>query len=99
MTDSNIFVAAEAIPLASLPDIKMEQRKGDTTLRVTVTVNAAFSAAQIAACGVIGSQTTIGIGVTGGTCIYTGPVSGFGTRPSYSIVQIENAVCTFAPEQ
>ncbi len=99
MTNSNIFVSGEAIPLASLPDMKIEQRKGDTTLRVTVTVNAAFSAAQIAACGVIGSQTTIGIGVTGGTCIYTGMVSGFGLRPSYSMVQIENAVCTFEPEQ
>jgi len=99
LTDSNIFVAGYAVPLASLPDIKIEQKKGETTLRVTVTINAAFSAAQIAACSVIGEETTIGLGGSSGTCIYTGTVSGFGTRPSYSIVQIENAVCTFVPGQ
>ena len=87
MTYSNISIAGEAIPLAALPDIKIEQRKAEITYRVTVTVDVAFSSAIIAACGM---RATITISI--GNANFTGVVTGFGCRAGYSIVQIDHAV-------
>lgn len=82
-----ISLASEAIPASSLPSIKIELRQGDTNYKVTLSIDAAFSAAQIAACGV-GESVAIAVD----TVTYTGTVSGFGCRSGYSVVQIEDAV-------
>jgi hypothetical protein len=58
--------------------------------------NAAFSTAQIAAC-VLGSTVAIGVSVPSGELVWTGTVSGFGTRPGYSKIVIVDAVVTFVP--
>lgn len=98
MPNSAIFIATEAIPLASLPDCKTELRKGETTYRCTVTASAAFSAAQIAAC-VIGEELTIGLSIPGGMLNFVGTVHGFGCRAGYSTVQITEAAAAFVPEE
>lgn len=87
---ATIYLAGEAIPVASIPDINIEQRKGETTYRVTVTIDSSFSVTQIAACGV---GATVAIAIDGIT--WTGTVTGFGVRPGYSIVQIVGATCAY----
>lgn len=86
---ATIKLAGIEVPIASIPDLDIEQRKGESTYRVTLTIDASFTAAQIAACGV-GQSVSIEIdGIT-----WTGAVSGFGVRPGYSIVQIKDVICT-----
>lgn len=87
MPTPTISLAAEAVPAASLPSLKIEIRQGETAYKVTLSIDAAFSAAQIAACGV-GASVAIAVD----SITYTGTVSGFGCRSGYSIVQIEDAV-------
>lgn len=89
MTNSNISITGEFLPLSSLPDIKIEQRKGETFFKVTVTIDTAFSSTIIADCTIGASIAIVISGVT-----YTGIVEGFGCRPGHSILQIMNAVCT-----
>lgn len=88
MTDSLIKINNEAIPIASLPDAKIELRKGETVYRVTVTIDAAFSSSIIAVC-TIGSPMNIMIeNVT-----YNGIIDAFGVRPGSSTIQVVNATC------
>jgi hypothetical protein len=88
MTSSGISVAGEIIALANLPDIMIERRKGETLFRVTVSIDAAFSSAIIAACGIGETITIADSGIS-----YTGTVNGFGCRTGFSIVQITEATC------
>lgn len=86
------------MPLASLPDFMIELRKGETTYRVTVTINTAFTATQLAGC-IVGASLILGLKITGGMINYTGTVSGYGCRAGYSIVQIDTATCDVVPDQ
>ena len=81
-----ISIAGVALPIASLPDFNAELRKGDTTWRITVTVDTAFASTIITAC-VIGA--TIAIAVDG--ISWTGVVTGFGVRTGSSTLQITGA--------
>lgn len=92
MTASNISIVGESIPLASLPDIKIEQRKGEVLFRVTVTVDTTFSPTIIATCG-MNATVIIKVGIMS----FTGTVDGFGCRPSYSIVQVTGATVSCVP--
>jgi hypothetical protein len=88
MTASNILIENEDIPLASLPDVQIERRKGLSTYIVTVTVDTTFSSTILDNC-TIGNEITIKVdGVS-----YLGTISGFGCRTGHSIVQIEEATC------
>lgn len=81
-----ITVAGTALNTADLPDIYIEMRKGETTYRVTVTIDAAFASAIITACA-IGATVVIALdGVS-----YSGVVTGFGCRAGSSTVQITGA--------
>jgi hypothetical protein len=88
MTDSLIKINNEAIPIASLPDCKIELRKGETTYRVTVSIDAAFSSSIIAVC-TIGSPMYIEVG----DVTYNGIIDAFGVRPGASTIQVVNATC------
>jgi hypothetical protein len=88
MTDSLIKINSEAIPISSLPDAKIELRKGETTYRVTVSIDAVFSSSIIAVC-TIGSLMNI----TVEDVTYNGVIDGFGVRPGFSIIQVVNATC------
>lgn len=84
-----ISIAGVALVPANLPDLKIELRKGLTTYRVTVTIDAAFAAPIITAC-TIGS--TVAVAVDG--ISWTGTVTGFGCRQGSSTLQITGATCT-----
>lgn len=81
-----ITVAGTALNTADLPDICIEMRKGETTYRVTVTIDAAFAAAIITACTI---GATVAIAVDG--ISFSGTVTGFGCRTGASTVQITGA--------
>jgi hypothetical protein len=88
MTVSGIEIENEDIPIASLPDVQIERRKGLSTYIVTVTIDTAFSSTILDNC-TIGNEITIKVdGVS-----YLGTISGFGCRTGHSIVQIEEATC------
>lgn len=81
-----ISIAGVALAAADLPDIDIELRKGLTTWRVTVTIDAAFASAIITACTI---GATVAVAVDGIT--YSGTVTGFGTRTGSSTLQITGA--------
>jgi hypothetical protein len=83
----DIYLAGELIPADHLTDFKLVMGREDTAFKIVISVRAAFTNTQIAAC-VIGSiVSVIANGVT-----YTGTVTGFGCREAYSVCQIDEAV-------
>lgn len=88
MSTPTISLAAETIPSASLPHLLVEIRQGEDDYKVSLSVDAAFSDAQIAACTVGASVAIAASGVT-----WTGTVVSFCCRSGYSNIVIEDAVC------
>ena len=88
MSTPTIYLATEAVPAASLPHLTISVRQGEDDYKVKLQIDAAFSDAQIAAC-LVGSTASIAVG----GMTYTGTVTGFGSRPGYSVVVIEDASC------
>jgi hypothetical protein len=83
---ANIYLAGELIPAANLPDFKATMGRGSATFKVVVTSLGAFTVNQIAACMSGQSVTAIVGGVP-----FTGAVTNFSCRESYSMCQIDEA--------
>lgn len=86
MVTPTITLAGEAIPAASLPDLSIVIDQGESYYTVSISIDAAFSNAQIAAC-LPGSSTTIAVG----GMTWTGTVSDLECRSGYSKVTLGGA--------
>jgi len=92
MTD--YYLAGTWVAATNRPELEVVSKTGNSTMEVTLTADGAFTVAQIENC-VRGTETTIGVTITGGMLVFTGTVNDFGVKPGYSIIVMKDAVCTF----